>query len=147
MATGCWLLAAGCWLLVAGRYKHRKLERIVSYKNLEIWKLAREVAVEIHKMTLENLPKFEMHEIGSQIRRSSKSVKSNIVEGYGRKNYQKDYLRFMTYSISSNDETIDHLETLWETNSLKNEILYNDLHEKLVRLGKQINCFIQSLKN
>ncbi|HCL00614.1 MAG TPA: hypothetical protein DHW42_10995, partial [Candidatus Marinimicrobia bacterium] len=68
---------------------------------------------------------------GSQLRRSSKSVKSNIVEGYGRKNYQKDYIRFMTYSISSNDETIDHLETLWETNSLKNEKLYNDLHEKL----------------
>ena len=119
----------------------------MSYKNLEIWQLAREVAFEIHKMTLENLPKFEMHEIGSQIRRSSKSVKSNIVEGYGRKNYQKDYLRFMTYSISSNDETIDHLETLWETNSLKNEKLYNDLHGKLVLLGKKINRFIQSLKN
>ncbi len=119
----------------------------MSYKNLEIWQLAREVVNEIHKMTLENLPKFEMHEIGSQIRRSSKSVKSNIVEGYGRKNYQKDYVRFMTYSISSNDETMDHLETLWETNSLKNEKLYNDLHEKLVLLGKKINRFIQSFKN
>lgn len=119
----------------------------MSYKNLEIWQLAREVVIEIHKMTLENLPNFEMYEEGGQIRRSSKSVKSNIVEGYGRKNYQKDYVRFMTYSISSNDETIDHLETLWETNSLKNEKLYNDLHEKLVLLGKKINRFIQSLNN
>ena len=119
----------------------------MSYKNLEIWQIARELVIEIHKMTLEDLSKFEMHEVGSQIRRSSKSVKSNIVEGYGRKNYQKDYVRFMTYSISSNDETIDHLESLWETNSLKNEKLYNDLHEKLVLLGKKINRFIQSFKN
>lgn len=119
----------------------------MSYKNLEIWQLAREVVIEIHKMTLEHLPNFEMYEEGSQIRRSSKSVKSNVVEGYGRKNYQKDYVRFITYSISSNDETIDHLETLWETNSLKNEKLYNDLHEKLVLLGKKTNRFIQSLKN
>ena len=119
----------------------------MSYKNLEIWQLARDIVIEIHKTTLENLPKFEMHEIGSQIRRSSKSVKSNIVEGYGRKNYQKDYVCFMTYSISSNDETIDYLETLWETNSLKNEKLHNDLHEKLVLLGKKTNRFIQSLKN
>ena len=119
----------------------------MSYKNLEIWQLARDVVIEIHKMTLENLPKLEMHEIGSQIRRLSKSVKSNIVEEYSRKNYQKDYVRFMTYSISSNDETIDHLETLWETNSLKNEKLYNDLHEKLILLGKKINRFIQSFKN
>jgi hypothetical protein len=34
----------------------------MSYKNLEIWQLAREVALEVHKMTLEDLPKFEMFE-------------------------------------------------------------------------------------
>jgi hypothetical protein len=32
----------------------------MSYKNLEIWQLAREIALEVHKMTLEDLPKFEM---------------------------------------------------------------------------------------
>lgn len=57
----------------------------MNYKDLKIWKLANEVSIEIHKMTL-SLPDFEKYEIGSQIRRSSKSVKSNIVEGYGRKN-------------------------------------------------------------
>ena len=40
----------------------------MSYKSLEIWQLAREVVIEIHKMTLENLPNFEMYEEGSQIR-------------------------------------------------------------------------------
>ncbi|MCP4411457.1 MAG: four helix bundle protein, partial [Gammaproteobacteria bacterium] len=45
-----------------------------SYKDLDIYKMARKLAVEIHKMSLE-LPKFEMYEEGSQIRRSSKSVK------------------------------------------------------------------------
>jgi len=42
-------------------------------------------------MTLNELPKFEMYEEGSQIRRSSKSVRTNIVEGYGRRNYKLDY--------------------------------------------------------
>jgi 23S rRNA-intervening sequence protein len=56
----------------------------MSYKELEIWKIADELVTEIHKMTLNDLPKFEMFETGSQIRRSIKSVKSNIVEGYGR---------------------------------------------------------------
>ncbi len=51
----------------------------MNYKDLEIWKLAREIVIEIHKMSLNELPKFEMYEVGSQIRRSSKSVKSNIV--------------------------------------------------------------------
>lgn len=84
----------------------------MSYKNLEIWSLARELVIDIHNMTVEELPKFELYEEGSQIRRSVKSVKSNIVEGYGRRKYIGDYIRFLTYSISSNDETIDHLETL-----------------------------------
>ncbi len=39
----------------------------MSYKKLEIWQLAREVLIEIHKMSL-TLPKFEMYEEGSQIR-------------------------------------------------------------------------------
>ena len=53
----------------------------MSYKNLEIWQEARKLVIDIHKMSLTELPKFEMFEEGSQIRRSSKSVKSNIVEG------------------------------------------------------------------
>ena len=81
----------------------------MSYKNLEIWQLAREVAIEIHKMSLEQLPKFEQFESGQQIRRSSKSTRSTIVEGYGRRTYQAEYFKFLTYAIASNDETIDHL--------------------------------------
>ncbi|MCL4549267.1 MAG: four helix bundle protein [Bacteroidetes bacterium] len=116
----------------------------MSYKKLEIWTLARELVVDIHKMTLDNLPKFEMFEEGSQIRRSSKSVKSNIVEGYGRRYYKQEYIHFLLISLSSNDETTDHLETLFETKSLADEKLFNDLHARLDMLGKKLNSFIQS---
>jgi len=46
----------------------------MSYKNLEIWQLAREVALEVHKMTLNDLPKFEVYETGQKNRRSAKST-------------------------------------------------------------------------
>jgi len=54
-----------------------------SYKELEIYQLSHKLAVEIHEMSLKELPKFEMYEEGSQIRRSSKSIPTNIVEGFG----------------------------------------------------------------
>jgi four helix bundle protein len=117
----------------------------MNYKDLEIWQLAREVVVEIHKMTL-SLPKFEQYEEGSQIRRSSKSVKSNIVEGYGRRNYKNEYIRFITFALASNDETLDHLETLFETGSLTDEVFYNNIHNKIELLGKKINRFLQSVQ-
>ena len=118
----------------------------MSYKNLEIWQLARESVIEIHKMTL-SLPKFEMYEEGSQIRRSCKSVKSTIVEGYGRRNYKSDYIKYLTYALASNDETIDHLETLFETESLTDKILYESLHSRIETLGKKINRFIQAVQS
>lgn len=115
----------------------------MSYKNLEIWQLAREVAIDIHEMTLKDLPSFEMYETGSQIRRSSKSTRSTIVEGYGRRTYQAEYFKFLTYAIGSNDETIDHLESLWDTGSLKNKEKFESIHSKCELLGKKLNNFLK----
>ena len=117
----------------------------MSYKNLEIWKLSREIVIDIHNMSLE-LPTFEMYEEGRQIRKSSKSIKSNIVEGYGRRIYKQDFIRFIIYSLSSNDETIDHLETLFETSSLAYKIIFQDLHKRIDILGKKINRFLESIQ-
>ena len=118
----------------------------MSYKKLTIWQKARELVLDIHKMTLNELPRFELYEEGSQIRRSIKSVKSNIVKGYGRRRYKQEFIRFLTYSLASCDETTDHLETLYETESLKHEALYRDLHKRLQILGKKTNLFIQSVE-
>ncbi len=118
----------------------------MSYKKLEIWRISREVTIEIHRMTLNKLPKFEMYEEGSQIRRSSKSTRSAIVEGYGRRRYKQDFIRFLSYAIASNDETIDHLETLFETKSLTDKELYHDIHQKLEILDKKLNLFIKAVE-
>lgn len=117
----------------------------MSYKKLQIWQLSRTLVIDIHEMSLK-LPSFERFEVGSQIRRSSKSIKSNIVEGYGRRRYKKEYIRFIIFALSSNDETIDHLETLYETKSLKDELLYADLHQRLNFLGVKINNFSKSIE-
>jgi four helix bundle protein len=119
----------------------------MSYKKLEIWQLVRELVIDIHKMTLNKLPKFEMFEEGSQLRKSVKSVKSTIVEGYGRRKYKREFLRFLNYAISSNDETIDHLETLFDTESLVDKELYDILHQRLEVVGKKLNNFIKAVEN
>lgn len=117
----------------------------MSYKNLEIWKLSRKVVLEIHNMSL-ILPRFEQFEEAQQIRRSSKTIKSCIVEGYGRRKYKGDFIKFLIYALSSNDETIDHLENLFETRSLKDEVLYNAVHLKPILLGKKLNNFLQTVE-
>jgi len=93
-----------------------------------------------------DLPKFEQFETGSQIRRSSKSIRSNIVEGYGRRAYKQEFIRFIIFALASNMETQDHLETLYETGSLTDEHLYRELVNKAEILGKQLSSFLNTVK-
>lgn len=117
----------------------------MSYRKLQIWILAREVVIEIHEMTMK-LPKFELYEEGSQIRRSSKTTKSTIVEGYGRRKYKQEWIKFLVYALSSNDETMDHLENLWDTKSLTDQLIYTTLKNKIEALGKMLNKFLQAVE-
>ncbi len=116
-----------------------------SYSDLEIYVLAKELAVKVHKITLDDLPKFEMYEEGSQIRRSSKSIVSNIVEGYGRRRSKNDFMLFLTYAVSSCDETKAHLELLCETGSLKQEI-FQELQQGYRELGAKLYNFRDSVE-
>jgi four helix bundle protein len=118
----------------------------MSYRDLEVWKLARELVITIHDMTLTKLPKFEMFEEGSQIRRAIKSVKACIVEGYGRRRYKQEFVKFLTYALASCDETADHLDTLVVTGSLKDKMLEMDLTRRLTTLGRKLNIFLQSVE-
>ncbi len=120
-------------------------KKLTSYRDLEIWKMARELAILVQRMTLEKLPKFEMYEEGSQIRRSSKSISANLVEGFGRRRYRNDYIRFLTFALASCDETVDHLEMLKETGSLSDQALFEQLMSQYSLLGKRINKFLQTV--
>jgi len=118
---------------------------LMSYRKLQIWALAREVVIEIHEMTMK-LPKFEMYEEGSQIRESSKTTKATIVEGYARRRYKQDWIKFIVYALSSNDETLDHLENLWDTKSLTDSMIFMSLKNKIETLGKMLTKFLQAIE-
>lgn len=118
----------------------------MSYKDLKIWQMARELSVDIHRMTMSALPRHEMYEEGSQIRRAIKSVRSNIVEGYGRREYKHDFIRFLVIAHASCDEALDHLEILHDTGSLTDNSLFTDLHSRIVELGKALGGFKRSVQ-
>jgi four helix bundle protein len=116
------------------------------YKNMKIWQNARQAVLDIHAMTFEKLPKFESREEGRQIRQSIKAVKSQIVEGFGRRRYKQEFIRYLTYASASCDTTIDHLENLSENGSLKDRATVDKIYENLTILAKQINGFIKSVE-
>lgn len=109
------------------------------YAKLEIYQRSIALALKIHRMTL-TLPKFELYEEGSQIRRSSKSVSANIVEGYCLRRHKNEHRAF-----GSCEETKLHLNLLYQTISLQNETFYCEINEQYDILGKMIYRFIEAV--
>lgn len=112
-----------------------------TYKELDVYKISFDLFIKIHRFSF-HMPKYETYELGSQIRRSADSVNSNIVEGYGRKRYKKDFIKFLVYAHASNDETINHLRKI--------EQLYPQLSKEAIQLtqqydllGAKLNKFIE----
>jgi four helix bundle protein len=111
-----------------------------SYKDLDIYKIAYQLAIEVHHLSM-TLPKHELYEQGSQIRRSSKSIKDNIAEGYGRRRYKDEFIRFLIFAHSSCDESISQLNMISDLYFSKEPL--DDLINKYENLGGKINKFIQ----
>ena len=113
-----------------------------NFRELDIFQDSKRLAILVHNLSM-TLPRFEMFEEGSQIRRASKAVTTSIVEGYGRRRYKADFVRYLTYSQSECDEMIIHLEFLFRTNSFTDKEVYENLKNEYDCLSRRINKFIQ----
>ena len=109
-----------------------------------MWGIARTLVIDMYQMTMTELPRCKCYKERRQIHRSSKSITSTAVEGYGRLRHSQNVIRILIYALASCDETTGHLETLSETTSLTDQTLYEDLHDRLETLGTTINAFLHT---
>ncbi len=81
------------------------MPEIKSFEDLEVFKRAYKVSLEIHKRTLE-FPKYEQYGgLADQIRRASKGICANIAEGFSKQGYSAaEYKRFLQLATGSCDE-------------------------------------------
>ena len=115
--------------------------KIKSYKDLEIYQLSFQLATELHALSL-GFPKFEIFEEGSQLRKSSKSIPATIAEGWGRRYYKNEFIRFLIYALGSCDETVVHLDFVYNSQYISSD-QYKEYAERYNVLGKKINRYSQ----
>lgn len=116
---------------------------IKSYTDLQIYKDAYKLSLDIYKSTKE-FPKEETYGIISQIRRAAVSVVLNIAEGYGRQS-KEEFRRFLKISLGSNNETMTLLEVSKDLEYLNIEE-YQKLKNEYILLGKRIHKAIECWK-
>ena len=115
-------------------------------ENLGIYQIAYRLMIDIHKETL-TFPKIEQHGgIADQLRRSSKSITANIVEGFGKQHFFKgEFQRMLVYAIGSCDETILWIKTSRDLDYLNKEVSQRYLNEYHI-LVKKLSSFTKNMK-
>jgi four helix bundle protein len=81
---------------------------IVSYRDLDGWRKAMDLAVKCYQLT-ERFPRHEQFGLTAQIRRSAVSIASNIAEGHNRRSRQA-YASFVSIALGSQAELETQLE-------------------------------------
>ena len=111
--------------------------------NLEVWKIAHQLTLEVYKITAV-FPKSEQFGLTSQIRRSVASVPTNIIEGQARQ-YKKEFIQFLYIAKGSLEETNYHLFLAKDLNYIS-ETAYSDLLDLCTRIKMMLYKLIKSLK-
>ena len=93
---------------------------IKDFKDLEVWKLARELRHEFYALA-KALPDSEKFGLANQLRRAATSVTANIAEGYGRFGYQEN-AQMCRQARGSLYELRDHLTTCVDEGYVRIEV-------------------------
>lgn len=112
------------------------------FKSLKVYQMAYKLAMEIYHLS-KSFPKEETYSLTDQIRRSSRSVCTNIVEGYRKRIYPKHFSSKMTDADGECSETIIWLDFAKDCTyiSLKK---HKELQEQYLEVGKMLGSMIEN---
>jgi len=109
-------------------------KQIQNVEDLEVYQKLCNLAIEIHKLTL-TFPRFELYELGSQLRRSSNSAPANLAEGFNNKHINI-YLKGISRAQGEIRETKHHLKMAYKKGYLNEKRVNNflDRYEECKRM-------------
>ena len=115
------------------------MAKILSYKELNVYQLAMDTAMRIFELT-NKFPKEEKYSLVDQIRRSSRSVCTNIAEAWRKRRYKAAFISKLNDAESEAEETRVWLEFCQKCKYLndsvvqKLDISYDEIIGKIVRM-------------
>ena len=117
-------------------------KKIVTYKDLEVWKKGVRFTIEIYRIT-RDFPGSEQFGLTNQLRRAASSIPANIAEGYGRES-TKNYIQFLKTARGSLNEVETFLYIGFDLEYFNKQTLDN-LIIKTTEPGKMMNSLIKKL--
>lgn len=120
------------------------MKKVESFEDLDVYQKLVELHLEINELSLK-FPKFEMYELGSQIRHSTNSAPANLAEGWNNKHINI-YLEGINRTQSEVQETKHHLYISLKKGYLKEEV-YLRYKTQYDECGKMLKGLERSLES
>lgn len=117
---------------------------IKRFYDLEAWKKARKLNLEIYKMTRADAFKKDFILV-KKVRRSSVSIMANLAEGFARKG-NKEFLQFISIAEGSLCELQSHLFISLDVDTITQPV-FQKLFEMTEETQRIINGFAEYLRN
>lgn len=116
--------------------------KIKNFKDLDVWKLGKEIVLDIYKATKE-FPREELYGLTTQMRRAAISIPSNISEGFNRY-HNKEYRQFLYVALGSCAELETQVEVSFDLGYL-NGVIRDGILEKLDHESRMLRNLIKKL--
>jgi four helix bundle protein len=113
-----------------------------TFEELEVWKLSRQLKKDIRQV-VKVFPVEEKYRLTDQLIRSTRSISSNIAEGFGRFHY-KENSKFCRIGRGSLMETLNHLIDALDEGYI-DEACLNEFRNKILHCNKVLNGYIAYL--
>lgn len=113
-----------------------------SHEDLDAYRLAMDLLVRVQSL-VEELPKEERFELGSQMRRASRSIPANIAEGFAKRQSTKEFKHYMRTAMGSANEMETHLRIAAQLGYVVEPDLA-ELTDGYDHVGRQLNRLIAS---
>ena len=115
---------------------------VFEYQDLVVWQRSMDLAEEVYRLA-RMLPKKELLELSSQMRRAAVSIPSNIAEGHDRKS-SKEFIHFLTVARGSRSELETQLAICVRVGYLSESDISSAI-ALLREIGKMLNALIAKL--
>ena len=117
------------------------MSKVGSFKDLIVYQKAYKLAMEIFEIS-KSFPKEEKYSLTDQIRRSSRSVTSNIAESWAKRRYEKAFVSKLTDSLGEEYETENWLDYSKDCKYIKEET-----HQRILSEYDEVRKMLISMIN
>ena len=120
------------------------MAKVKSFRELRVYQKLKALHLEVHARSLQ-FPKFELYELGSQVRRSSNSAPAILAEGWGSR-HTNIYIEAINRSLGEVRETQHHLDIAKDKGYL-DPPSFSELDEAYDHCGRMLEKLHQTLSD